>query len=182
MSKPIDEKRQKKNIKLSIPRGPQRWAFYQAFQPFVNYSRQRRRTRTLSAITLHSSLPSVSNINVMAFIFSSRLWTREASLKSALSLTSCCQSIYDICGKKKKEKKGNVLWWPVPGVGIYSKHAGINASLCTFWWGCVCSLGVWGFILPVVFQLTHNLDLVKDDSAPVLPPTCSILKKKFEQH
>lgn len=52
----------------------------------MNYSRQWRRTRTLSAITLHSSLPSVNNINVMAFIFSSRLRTRGAPLEPGLSL------------------------------------------------------------------------------------------------
>lgn len=86
MSKPMEEKRRKKASNFQYPCGPRRRAFNQAFQPSVNYSRQRKRTRTLSAITLHSSLPSVSNINVMAFIFSSRLWTREASLKAAVSL------------------------------------------------------------------------------------------------
>lgn len=31
----------------------------------------------------------------------------------------------------------------------------------------ITQLGVWGFILPVVFKLAPNLDLVKDDSLPV---------------
>lgn len=138
MSKPIEEKGKKKNIKLSIPHGPQRWAFYQAFQPSVNYSRQRRRTRTLSAITLHSSLPSVSNINVMAFIFSSRLWTREASLKSALSHFLLSVNKWHLNKKNTCALVSDA--WSGHLKQLFKKHAGINASLCTFWWwGCGCS-------------------------------------------
>ena len=110
-----ERKGERKTSNFQNPRGPWRRAFYQAFQPSVNYSRQRRRTRTLSAITLHSSLPSVSNINIMAFIFSSRLWAREASLKSALSL-SLFLSVRQYMTFEKTDH--NVLWWPTSRVGI----------------------------------------------------------------
>lgn len=74
------DKRKEKHQTFSAPPGTRRQAFYQAFQLSLNYSRQWRRKRTLSAIILHSFLPSVSNINVIAFIFSGRLGTREVSL------------------------------------------------------------------------------------------------------
>jgi len=102
ISRPIEEMGGKeKTLNFQYPCEP--WAFYKAFQPSVNYSRQRRRTRTLSAITLHPPLPSVSNINVMAFIFSRRLWTRGqcSSLHSFPLLI--CQSIYDIWRNKKPQ-------------------------------------------------------------------------------
>lgn len=51
----------------------------------MNYSRQWRRTRTLSAITLHFSPHSVSNIKVMEFIYSS--WLRTSLLSFSLLLS-----------------------------------------------------------------------------------------------
>lgn len=94
------EKENKKTSNFQYPRVSRPGAFTQAFQPSVNYSGRQRRTRSLSAITLHSSLSSVSNINVMAFIFLSRLW-RGKHLSRLLSLSHLSVNMWHF--KKTKE-------------------------------------------------------------------------------
>lgn len=55
---------------------------------------------------------------------------------------------------------------------LFEKHERINVH-CVVFDGedvgvlSIVQLGAWGFILPVVFKLAPNLDLVKDDSLPV---------------
>lgn len=157
ISKPIEEKRgeeKRKTSNFQCSCGPQRRAFNQAFQPSVNYSRQRRRTRTLSAITLHFSLPSVSNINVIAFIFSDRLRVREASFKPPLSLSlSFCLSV-NIWHLKTTHRDRHTQWWPVPKGQFKNECLATCEDKCFSMYLLICEevgvtgitrLGVWDF-------------------------------------